>query len=77
MLSAHAMEKIGLKTNLVALEIGSLGHWGMNSATHVVPLLDLPKAEVRSVLDSAAKTASAGSHQLFLASFPDSPLLMF
>ena len=52
------LEKICLKPDLVALEIGSLGHWGLNSATSIA-------AEVRSVLDSAAETAIAGSHQLF------------
>ena len=56
-----------MKPDLVALEIGSLGHWGMNSATRIATHLNLPKAEVRSVLNSAAKTAITGSHQLFLA----------
>ena len=61
------LERSGFTSDLVTLEIGSLGHWRFNLATQLASHLDLPKAVVKSVLDNAAKVSIAGSHQLFLA----------
>ena len=61
------LERSGFTSDLVTLEIGSLGHWRFNLATQLASHLELPKAVVKSVLDNAAKVSIAGSHQLFLA----------
>ena len=56
------LERAGFESELVTLEIGSLGHC-MESKFGDFPR----KAPVRSILDDAAKNAIAGSHQIFLA----------
>ena len=60
--------KVDFESELVTLEIGSLGHcWRVNLATSLARHLNLTKAIIRSILDDAAKNAIASSHQIFLA----------
>ena len=60
------LERAGFESELVTLEIGSLGHWRVNLANCLARHLNLTKAVIRSILDDAAKNAIAGSHQIFL-----------